>query len=358
MKYIVTLVHGTFGRRAKWANEDSPFCNELRRRLGGSGVLVHSFRWTGRLSVRARDQGALELGLALRRRLDEDPTARHVVIGHSHGGTIAVQAVMDDPVLTAAVSVVCLSTPFLYVRLYSSAETGPEFVVLLAFSWAMTMASMFVGYRMGHRSAAILLLICSLALLLTGNRIAGIALRALRSRAERLEHAVNRILPRDIKLLLVRSAADEASAGLAIGQFLFFIVGCVMAPLLWLLFYGTLAFGVIGAVGGAVLFLGAEGVSIAITRIAFIVWGVTFLMLAGIVTLAALTAISSLPYAPELILASRFLQPSVEAIPPGAWTLHRLTSAGAEQHPRRRWMHSSYEDPQVVELVASWLGEP
>src|SRR5262245_25589359 len=52
----VTLIHGTFAREAAWVGTDSPLAKQLVREGedGGVKVFIHTYRWTGGLSFRAR----------------------------------------------------------------------------------------------------------------------------------------------------------------------------------------------------------------------------------------------------------------------------------------------------------------
>src|SRR4051812_25853259 len=91
MEYIVTLVHGTFARHAKWTFEQSNLCQTLRTSLDNR-VLFKRFEWSGRNSLSARLAAARRLRSELSQSFTEHPTAKHYVIGHSHGGYIALRA--------------------------------------------------------------------------------------------------------------------------------------------------------------------------------------------------------------------------------------------------------------------------
>ncbi len=111
---IVTLVHGTFDRRANWTRATSPLASELAARLPGR-TGAQTFVWSGRNSHRAR----VDAGRRLARRLDANarlhPGARQVVIAHSHGGNVALYALRHRQT-TTPVDIACLATPFLVCR--------------------------------------------------------------------------------------------------------------------------------------------------------------------------------------------------------------------------------------------------
>src|SRR5580658_7667546 len=97
--YMITLVHGTifhlgpiriFGN-TPWIREGSLFRNTLSKYLGRSAHFS-IFEWTGHNSHAARVAAADRLALVLLGQLAALPTARHIVVGHSHGGNVALYA--------------------------------------------------------------------------------------------------------------------------------------------------------------------------------------------------------------------------------------------------------------------------
>jgi hypothetical protein len=171
----VTIVHGTFPRglwqqlrrnlRALWANirgrqfdeaemwptpapqpdrrlwfeRGSEFEIDLVRRTGlpPGSILFNRFLWSGSNTFAGRAEAARLLRVALQKSAGESPDATHLVIGHSHGGTVAVKALDSRDASGAAEmprvnALLTLGTPF--VRLvsrpgsYSDALTMTEFV--------------------------------------------------------------------------------------------------------------------------------------------------------------------------------------------------------------------------------------
>lgn len=111
-KLVVTLVHGTFARETEWIHPGSA----LRKRLEdpNPGVVdVRQFEWTGA----NRHTDRIVAGAALSKQIEEQllsyPDAQHVLVGHSHGGNVALYA-MRSPILDGRVAgIVCLNTPFI-----------------------------------------------------------------------------------------------------------------------------------------------------------------------------------------------------------------------------------------------------
>jgi pimeloyl-ACP methyl ester carboxylesterase len=107
-KYIVTLVHGTFAADAPWTREESPFVHALDAGFA-QRALIRQFIWTGRNSHRARVAAMIGLSRDIHQTSKRYPGAKHIVIGHSHGGTVAAYAAYWSRRVAA---VVTLCTPF------------------------------------------------------------------------------------------------------------------------------------------------------------------------------------------------------------------------------------------------------
>lgn len=112
---IVTLVHGTWGRNSLWTKEGS----ELRRRLSDSfkdeGIEFVRHPWSGSNSFNRRQDAASALRQRLAKAIERHPKARHLIVGHSHGGSVALMAMGKEPPEQVA-GIACLATPVLTVR--------------------------------------------------------------------------------------------------------------------------------------------------------------------------------------------------------------------------------------------------
>jgi hypothetical protein len=128
---LVHLVHGTwpfglFGRRSDTTKawfEDGSTVRANIQTLVGHPIQFQAFRWSGRNSLNERWKASIQFGEYLERAQHEWPNTRHVVIAHSHGGTVAARAIGlqryrgDSPIK----ALICLSTPFTY--LHSASES-------------------------------------------------------------------------------------------------------------------------------------------------------------------------------------------------------------------------------------------
>jgi hypothetical protein len=134
MKIVVHAVHGTWpyglwaqmlkkrsqkiGGARPWFLEDSSFQIELAKLTGRTLTWV-PFEWNGKNSFSARASAAVALSQHLIDWFQREPEAEHVVIAHSHGGSVAVAAacVLDDCIPNQLTKVITLATPFAQERL-------------------------------------------------------------------------------------------------------------------------------------------------------------------------------------------------------------------------------------------------
>lgn len=128
MLTVIHLVHGTWpyglrGRRpaaegTAWTNEGSPFRSSIAGGIA-TPVTFREFCWSGKNSFRARAIAALDFRTYLENAVHDMPHANHIVIAHSHGGTIAMHALAAmttlDSVDCPVREVIFLATPFTYL---------------------------------------------------------------------------------------------------------------------------------------------------------------------------------------------------------------------------------------------------
>lgn len=293
---IVTLIHGTWAKGARWTDPDSGFCQELRARVPGlKEILV--FRWSGRNSHRAREVAAERLREFVKDIAKRFPNARHYLVAHSHGGTVVQYACQLGGLTNRIAGVACLSTPFIARRSVWAgfAKEGP-FV-----QWGPT-----VGAAIGAGTVYILLssILWTLSLPryvawgligLLGIVLATALLAPLSPLFDDLHISDKNSLPHwntldGVNLLIVRAPGDEASGALAAmhlmswlsGRFHIAISKFLLAPLatvdrlflrvashlseraMVIAIYGVLiastVLGIIGAFFIAGMMLGALGV--------------------------------------------------------------------------------------------------
>lgn len=112
---LVILIHGTFAPDAKWVEPDAILPRALKERF--PRAIIKSFRWSGRNTHSARIQAGAELALFIR-----DTAAQYAantdihLIGHSHGGNVALYAIDQCLISPRIKSIAFLGTPFLNIR--------------------------------------------------------------------------------------------------------------------------------------------------------------------------------------------------------------------------------------------------
>lgn len=106
----VVLVHGTWGRRSRWAFSDSDLARTLLEHLG-NGTDTRRFEWKGGNRHRHRIDAAAELAEVI----DALPNENVGLVAHSHGGNVA-RAAMAQTKTSKRVTLVSVGTPFLTVE--------------------------------------------------------------------------------------------------------------------------------------------------------------------------------------------------------------------------------------------------
>jgi hypothetical protein len=207
MEYMITLVHGTFARRAEWVQEGSRLRRHLAADLSGHSVTFRTFRWSGRNNFKARRLAAERLQEYLSDAIKSHPTAKHAIVAHSHGGNVALYALRNDNLKSHIDAVVCLSTPFLHVRPRPLDEDTRD-IVMFAIGLSLLVFALFT-------SDAFPWIVVTAAAAVVTSVVVGILLKRWNPYAHRVSQdlALPSLSP-EFPLLLVRVNGDEASEGL------------------------------------------------------------------------------------------------------------------------------------------------
>lgn len=114
MAATVFLVHGTGARNAPWTQPGSALRGALEL-IGSPGeIACEPIGWSGSNFHSHRIAAAAKLAAAIQATVDRAPHQKVVVVGHSHGGTIASLMLSRHPTVVPHLSgVVYLSTPFI-----------------------------------------------------------------------------------------------------------------------------------------------------------------------------------------------------------------------------------------------------
>jgi hypothetical protein len=109
---VVTIVHGTWARDAKWGDEGSPLLNALHKEVTVP-IEADKFVWSGDNNHQDRHLAALALYEYCVEAKARNGNKRHVIIAHSHGGNV-VQYARSLSKLDQYIDLyVFLGTPFL-----------------------------------------------------------------------------------------------------------------------------------------------------------------------------------------------------------------------------------------------------
>jgi pimeloyl-ACP methyl ester carboxylesterase len=409
MRNVITLVHGTGAPYAAWTEERSSICTRLSSALGHD-VAFRVFNWSGANSARARRAAAAELTADLIRLVEREPDARHFLIGHSHGGNVALQSLSDPRVRSKMAGVACLSTPFLQVR---QRDLGPVGLSQLAITLWVVVGLLMASLN-AHLSPSLRMSSGSplqhpenMWLFLLGC-VAGSPLMLLSyllwkravSRSTELREIIQLPDLTGIPVLIIRSSGDEASGALTTASFLSW---CTSRTWEWITrFSDKQGRGGIGEMWRrgflrrwlvftaiffpfVVLFLQmtplqvdnsfartlefALFLALMIGAMNAMTWpyyvgGVVLFALIAFFPLAALTmsAWLWLAFGREFWLCALLVEISAEPTPSGKWTLHELPAQdrkyandGTAAGPAM--LHSTYDDSRALDILSSWLNE-
>ena len=253
---VITLVHGTFARHAEWMRDDQKLSRGLREELPNTHL--SRFCWSGANTHTARLDAGDALATHLRTLVEQFPRAQHFVVGHSHGGNVALYAMKEpasgegSPVLGDAFSgIITLATPFVALRrrplppvirasvaftlffaiamiAYSAFSEGAAQIQYLGFrkwSHAISLGVLFLGWFVATAVSVTMY---------RGRRFPFMRLLRLSLRWRDRDGERKRILDTELerlqpeqsvmdRLLVVRPLGDEASMGLVVSQFFAYV---------------------------------------------------------------------------------------------------------------------------------------
>ena len=385
---VVTLVHGTWARRAQWTLPSSPLCRSIVKAAHGP-VRFEQFVWSGWNAVSARRRAVERLISHLTASQARWPHARHFVIGHSHGGNIAFQAMGAGAVEARMAGIVCLSTPFLCA---SPRNLGPVgriaiwwFPVVVALFCLVPAVELLPADLESAAGGAALILALGMGFFISPwvTRFTATSADALR---------FPNVPPS--KVLIVRSFGDEASAALGAAHLISWIAELIwsttsrfLGALLrtvetwrsalikrWRLLVPACAVLVGFAIWSLVTaeprwwFEASAILAIAILAVllAILARGGYVAALLGALLIAVLATPSFLIIAalgiatgPELLIAALLCRVTAESTPPGGgWTVWQVPKNPWSSDQGGFLMHSTtYDDHESLVIVSQWLAE-
>jgi pimeloyl-ACP methyl ester carboxylesterase len=395
---VVTLVHGTWAANAAWLRADSALSRSLLAAFPDHVLRFVPFRWSGRNSVSARFRAGQVLAQKLSAMRQEWPAARHVLVGHSHGGFVALSALRGATTDERIRGVACLSTPFLMARarpMSRLARAGLTVTpaLLVAFGCGQAVEHSPLGPIVDRHESLqgafglLVLVLAALAWYWTPRAVQALSARVF----ERMQ--LPQLEPN--QLFVMRAPGDEASAALGAAQILNFAVTRIWDRMSAILDdairRGDLWLDLLGRIGwplhafNAALVAAAALVAFGVPRtvlsldtatiicavllgVAGVSWGLLLgqswgkligLLLLGVIAapLPVLLALLAIPFAPELAVVSLVLNVSAEPTPPGVWTVRQLRpEPDAAEDPGTILMHSvAYQDSAAIASLIDWM---
>ena len=390
MKYLVTLVHGTFASGAEWTQEkNSSLCKALKERFTDK-ISFDRIDWSGNNTSDARLRGAQILIKQLKSHDHEREDLLHFVVGHSHGGNVMMYAGKDPYVKDNVTGFATLATPFIVAQ---NRILGPNGLIhlLLGLMLFCFFATIFIRYQffpdMSARFFIMPGIVFGMICLWLWKQWGVWTTRLL----ERLELGVPN---KQDQLLIVRMSGDEASAGMSAAQLIatvstriffwlsnlpdrakrmhdriiqktkwavpflfgFVILGAALdfaARQLEVISPDIAVFpSLLGIVSLFLLIFGWKPFYIDILRVlaAAVIWPVV----------AVLMLVLTPVFGPSIAGANILLDVTAETTPLGAWTVH-LFGIGSDDkgsNSGTEMQHSLiYDDEDVHKLIGDWIEE-
>lgn len=401
---VVTLIHGTWAGGAAWTNTKSAIREAIAKQY--TDVHFEQFEWSGSNLHRARCRAAVGLREHLKKVTQLYPGQDQFLIGHSHGGTVALYALRDQCVAKSVRGVVCLSTPFIHCRPRSLGAAGlaPSLVFMMicsGFFLHSAAGRLWPSFGTFSFQVQALVLVFPMTGAIFGliglsdlflRRVIGVTSLKEASKRIRDSFAFPSLSPD--ALFVVRAPGDEASGALASSHFFSFLLtklsrwlnllaefGAWVSSLTEYLSVSGRVFRCAGFLALAVLltwlaFLGDSGyvrgtliclalVSLVVA-IAFIVpdgcllvplqfesLGFFIVGAAGacLIPLLVLLTIVSSPFGVDAALLAPVFELTAEGTPPGRVTIYELSGINV----RGLWHSAAYSSEEVFKEMLMWM---
>ena len=159
---IVLAIHGTFAPEAQWAQPGSNLHRLVEKDLGSTPINWIPFSWSGGNSHSARELAAAELAEKVEELSIRNFTAKIHLIGHSHGGNVALMMLSANiDIRSKVASVTCLSTPFLKFKIGGLEQHQDEMgmISIKQISFGLAMTVLFTSMtELGNAAESILII--------------------------------------------------------------------------------------------------------------------------------------------------------------------------------------------------------
>jgi hypothetical protein len=211
------VIHGTWGTRSDFGFADSLFCRAIKAAIQRD-IEFKRFEWSGSNSSIERTKAANRLRVLIKELSSRGTPV--FIIAHSHGGTIAVEALQDKEAAQYIGGLITLGTPFLSTEVrkwVSFLATLPGRMSVYAILTGSLVASIIavVGSSIGmfHFAFGVLGAVAILAIIVLATKSKSSDL--LEQIASSAEAAASNLsspvrVPLSANLLVITSSADEA----------------------------------------------------------------------------------------------------------------------------------------------------
>jgi len=383
---LITMVHGTWGRRSRWFQENSDFRRALEAGLGKEHITatVRPFLWSGKNSVFARTRAAKELAELLGSEPDDTSS---IVIAHSHGANVAFRAISRLGSRGARIHLITLATPFL--RAFPT-WSGPSFGETFIFFFAVLSIPVFLltgavmvtltgldlsntVFRLTLLSSVVVISAAASALLV--RYMLNPSPKVLPDRERKpwawkpfiLAEAVNydSAGPSAPKLLVIRGVDDEAALALAFGAIgtsinRFMLTGMwkVLYPLATVLFFALVLFSWLGG-----YFLNSESsLHVDPSLIATLAGASYLLFTLGTVVFLLLPGLFNSRFGWEFLVGAMRCEVATDSVPDSTHAqIVTLQAPYQPPIPRRDTVsilrHKIYDYPDCVPEIVKWIKE-
>jgi pimeloyl-ACP methyl ester carboxylesterase len=380
--HIVILIHGTWARDAAWTLPHSALRRAFVEVLG-ERVLFTRLIWSGSNTFQSRATASIKLNEKIARLREQFPGRSVTLVGHSHGGNIALSAI-NTSLQRNVDAVICLSTPFLNAERRELGNMG-RFA-----SWGVPMFLCWVlGMFCIHRSFKHESDFMNFAVFILASALGLGMQRYIEAQADRIIAALDYRIGSFRNLLIIRTTGDEASSGLNAASFLSAAVGRIYRTVADELFKtneilnelrarksliigtstGAAVLGIMIGLSGPqtrttnlaaviLLVLPIISISLYLRGGAAILLGRYFLFAVALIPLALILAVFALPMGPGPAFSSLLVDVSAEVSPIGSYQVVTVSSSSSSNLDDRSLKHSRiYHAPAALEVLRLWLAE-
>jgi hypothetical protein len=233
----ITLVPGTWARgwspnrdprnelneKRFWFGEGSSFRKQIESALQSYGIRheIQIHEWSGKNSILERFRAATGLAEWLKKSIANHPEATQVVIAHSHGGNIVLQALKQLPP-EFSVFIVTLATPFLQITPVASFKQASQIFGMISLGVLIAVIHLeykiHLAYGFSWKILSVVVLLSVLSYLLV---MISFHLVTNLGKTQEMINATSRGLNWHLKnktVFTIKGGQDEAALGLAAGE--------------------------------------------------------------------------------------------------------------------------------------------